>query len=87
MQDYIRCYLGVTGDTIAWDLVRAAIESKALLAIFPLQDLMSLGNEARLNTPGTPAGNWQWRYEPNQLEQLQSDSSTYLREYLALNGR
>ena len=86
-QDYIRCYLGITGDTIAWDLVRVAIESSALLAIFPLQDLMSLGNEARLNTPGAPSGNWQWRYQSNQLEQLQSDSSTYLREYLALYGR
>ena len=86
-QDYIRCYLGVTGETIGWDLVRAAIESSALLAIFPLQDLMSLGEEARLNTPGVPTGNWQWRYQPHQLDQLQSDSSTYLREHLALYGR
>ena len=67
--------------------VRAAIESSALLAIFPLQDLMSLGKEARMNTPGVPAGNWQWRYQPHQLDQLQSDSSTYLREHLALYGR
>jgi 4-alpha-glucanotransferase len=86
-QDYIRCYLDVTGDTIAWDLVRAAIECSALLSIFPLQDLMSLGSEARLNTPGTPAGNWQWRYQPHQLDQLQRESSTYLREHLSLYGR
>ena len=86
-QDHVRHYLGITGDTIAWDLIRAAIESSALLAIFPLQDLMSLGSEARLNIPGVPFGNWQWRYQPHQLDQLQVDSSAYLREYLSLYGR
>ena len=86
-QDHVRRYLGITGDTIAWDLIRAAIESSARLAIFPLQDLMSLGSEARLNIPGAPFGNWQWRYQIHQLDQLQSDSSAYLREYLSLYGR
>ena len=86
-QDHARRYLGITGDTIAWDLIRAAIESSARLAIFPLQDLMSLGSEARLNIPGAPFGNWQWRYKIHQLDQLQSDSSAYLREYLSLYGR
>ena len=86
-QDHVRRYLGISGDTIAWDLIRAAIESSALLAIFPLQDLMSLGSEARLNTPGAPFGNWQWRYQPHQIDQLQSDSSAYLREHLSTYGR
>ena len=86
-QDHVRRYLGVSGDAIAWDLIRATIKSSALLAIFPLQDLMSLGSEARLNTPGAAFGNWQWRYQPHQLDQLQSDSSAYLREYLSLYGR
>ena len=86
-QDHVRRYLGVSGDTIAWDLIRATIKSSARLAIFPLQDLMSLGSEARLNIPGAPFGNWQWRYQIHQLDQLQSDSSAYLREYLSLYGR
>lgn len=86
-QDHIRRYLGVSGDEIAWDFVRAAIRSSALLAVFPLQDLLSRGNEARLNKPGSPVGNWQWRYWPHQLEQLQSESSPYLREQLKLFGR
>ena len=86
-QDHVRRYLSITGDSIAWDLIRATIESSALLAIFPLQDLMSLGSEARLNVPGAPFGNWQWRYQAHQLDQLQSDSSAYLREYLSLYGR
>ncbi len=86
-QDHIRRYLNVSGDEIAWDFIRAAIESSAHLAVFPLQDLLSLGSEARLNTPGAPIGNWQWRYQPQQLEQLQNESSPYLREHLALYGR
>ncbi|MDQ8193822.1 4-alpha-glucanotransferase [Coraliomargarita sp. SDUM461004] len=86
-QDHIRRYLKVSGDAIAWDFIRAAIASSAHLAVFPLQDLMSLGAEARLNTPGAPIGNWQWRYQVEQLEQLQRESSHYLREQIELFGR
>lgn len=86
-QDHIRRYLGVSGEAISWDLVRAAIQSSAHLAVFPLQDLMSLGSEARLNTPGSPVGNWQWRYGGQQLDQLENDSAPYLRELLSLYGR
>ena len=86
-QDHIRRYLGVSGEAISWDLIRAAIRSSANLAVFPLQDLMSLGSAARLNTPGSPIGNWQWRYDGAQLDQLEADSAPYLRELLALYGR
>ena len=86
-QDHLRRYLGVSGDEIAWDLVRAAIKSSALMAIVPLQDLMSLGSHARLNTPGAPIGNWQWRYTPEQLDSLQNNSATYLKDLLKLYGR
>jgi 4-alpha-glucanotransferase len=86
-QDHIRRYLNISGDQIAWDLIRAAIQSSAHLAVFPLQDLLSLGSEARLNTPGAPIGNWQWRYHPHQLDELQNKSSPYLRQQLALYGR
>ncbi len=86
-KDHIRRYLNVSGEEIAWDLIRAAIRSSAHLAIVPLQDLMSLGSEARLNTPGAPVGNWQWRYSQEQLDALERDSSAYLREQLALYGR
>lgn len=86
-QNHVRRYLNISGDEIAWDLIRAAIQSSAHLAVFPLQDLLSLGSEARLNTPGVPIGNWQWRYQPHQLEKLQNDSSSYLRKQLALFSR
>lgn len=86
-QDHVRRYLNVSGDTISWDLVRAAIQSSAELAIVPIQDLMSLGSDARLNTPGAPMGNWQWRYQPYQLDELWQNSAPYLRELLALCDR
>ncbi len=86
-QDHVRRYLGISGDHISWDLIRAAIKSSAHLAVIPLQDLMSLGSEGRLNTPGAAMGNWQWRYMGDQLEQLIQDSAHYIRELIALYGR
>jgi 4-alpha-glucanotransferase len=47
--------------------VRAALASVARLAVIPMQDLLGLGSEARLNTPGTTAGNWSWRLPPGAL--------------------
>jgi 4-alpha-glucanotransferase len=51
----------------AWSLIEAAWSSRAALAITPLQDVLGLGNEARMNLPGTEHGNWQWRYAPDDL--------------------
>jgi 4-alpha-glucanotransferase len=48
-------------------LLRAALGSVAQLAIAPLQDLLGLGTEARINTPGTTHGNWRWRLPPGAL--------------------
>ncbi len=52
---------------IAWKMVRLAWGSVANLAIVPLQDLLGLGSEARMNTPGRADGNWGWRYQPDSL--------------------
>jgi len=46
---------------VAWDLMRLAWSSGAALAVAPLQDLLNLGPEARMNVPGRPEGNWSWR--------------------------
>jgi len=46
---------------IAWPLIRAAAGSVAEMAIVPVQDLLELGSEARMNTPAVPSGNWSWR--------------------------
>jgi 4-alpha-glucanotransferase len=60
-------YLGYTTGDIAWDLMRLTSASVAQYAIFPMQDLLSLGSRARMNTPSTFGGNWSWRLEPGQL--------------------
>ena len=52
---------------VTWKLVRQAFSSVADTAIVPLQDLLGLGNEARMNLPGRPSGNWQWRYDASAL--------------------
>ena len=53
--------LGSTGSDISWELARLVFESKADTAILPVQDLLTLGAEARMNTPGQETGNWTWR--------------------------
>lgn len=86
-RDHVRRYLRVSGQEVGWDFARTAYESVSNLAIIPLQDLMSLGSEARLNTPGKAAGNWQWRYRAEQLTQLQTGAAGYLHELGEIYGR
>jgi 4-alpha-glucanotransferase len=64
---HIQHYLHISGDEIAWDLIRVALMSVADTAITPLQDVLNLGNEARMNTPGQLGGNWAWRFVPEQV--------------------
>jgi len=63
----VQTYFGRDGSDIAWDLIRAALASVADVAVLSLQDIMRLGDEARMNTPGKPMGNWGWRFLPHQL--------------------
>ncbi len=60
-------YLGTDGRDIAWDLIRLAYQSVAAWAIVPLQDILRLGSEARMNVPGRPEDNWTWRYSADVL--------------------
>lgn len=66
-QALTRAYLGTDGHEIHWDFVRAALSSVADIAIVPVQDLLGLGSEARMNLPGRAAGNWKWRFTEGQL--------------------
>lgn len=86
-QDHMRRYLRVDGSAASWDLIRSAWASVAKLCVVPLQDFLSLGSEARFNTPGTATGNWRWRCIEPQLHRFQTESATYLRELSALYGR
>lgn len=60
-------YLGTDGTEINWDFIRLALSSIADTAITPLQDIMGLGSEARMNLPGTPKDNWRWRFTQSML--------------------
>lgn len=61
-RQFARDYLNSrSDDEIHWDAIRGAWSSVASMAISPVQDFLGLGSEARINTPGVAAGNWQWR--------------------------
>ena len=66
---FLTRYLGTapTDDTIAWELIRLALGSVARTAVVPLQDLLNLGSEGRMNTPGKEQGNWGWRFDAIML--------------------
>jgi 4-alpha-glucanotransferase len=63
----IRTYVGPSADGIHWGLIRLAQGSVASLSVVPLQDVLGLGSEARLNTPSVPTGSFRWRYQPGSL--------------------
>jgi 4-alpha-glucanotransferase len=54
--------------TITQQLIEMVWSSTAQLAIIPMQDILELGNQSRMNLPGTASGNWSWRYQKNQLK-------------------
>lgn len=58
---------GGTCETIHLDMIRMAFNSRARLAIIPMQDFLGLGSESRLNIPGTTLNNWRWRVGENQM--------------------
>ncbi len=73
-------YVWSDGHEIHWDLIRLALMSVARWAVFPMQDLLGLGSEARMNTPGKLGGNWSWRMTgiPQGIgERLRNITRTY----------
>lgn len=60
-------YLDSDGTEINWDFIRACLASVANTAIVPMQDLLGLGNEARMNLPASNSGNWNWQCKNNDL--------------------
>jgi 4-alpha-glucanotransferase len=66
-------YAGTAGHEINWDFIRLALMSVADTAVIPLQDVLGLGSEARMNLPGTTEGHWCWRFLPDTLtEEIRS---------------
>ncbi len=69
-RDFTRRYVNSMNTdygAFVWDIIREAYRSVANLCIIPIQDYLCKGREARINTPGTSEGNWQWRLVPNFL--------------------
>jgi 4-alpha-glucanotransferase len=60
-------YVGHCEEGINWAFIRAAQASVASLCVVPVQDVLGLGSEARLNTPSVKTGNYLWRYQPGSL--------------------
>jgi 4-alpha-glucanotransferase len=60
-------YIGEAKDGIHWAFIRAAFASVAKLAVVPLQDVLGLGSDSRMNTPSRSDGNWGWRFDPGSL--------------------
>jgi len=87
VRDHVRKYFAIGDEAPQWDFLRACLRSTCRLAVVTLPDLLNLGSEGRMNAPGSAQGNWQWRYQPADLEHLVRDVAPYLHEQNALYGR
>lgn len=77
-------YLGGSATEINWAFIRAALASVADMALLPLQDVLGLGREARMNRPATTTGNWRWRFT---FDQLTDDIKDRLKELTIIYER
>jgi len=76
----IQAYVGPSDDGIHWAFIRLAQTSVASLSVVPLQDVLGLGSEARLNTPSVSDGNFCWRYQPGSLTRALAEKLAALAE-------
>jgi 4-alpha-glucanotransferase len=83
-RQHVMDYLGPSYDAMPWPLIRSMLSSVAVLGVVPMQDLLALDTSARMNTPGTVDGNWQWRFT---WDQIPSDLAARLCKLIELYGR
>lgn len=83
-KDKVRQYMNTDGCTVHWDFIRTCLGTIAAYAVFPLQDVLGIGKEGRMNRPGVAAGNWSWRY---LREDLNGGTAEYLKTLSRLYGR
>jgi len=77
-RDYLRRFLNVSGEDVSWDLIRLAISTNAVYSIVPIQDIMNLGADDRMNTPGLASGWWGFRYTNEMLSGNLAERLAYL---------
>ncbi len=83
VRDRARRYMNVDDSNIVWEFIRLAIASSADRAIIPMQDLLSLGSEDRMNTPSTLSNNWVFRYTNEMLTEEIKEKLLYLNKLFA----
>ena len=83
-QERVYGYLGMPQEAMPWALIRTAMSSVSRLALLPLQDVMGLDDGARMNIPGTGAGNWSWRFD---WPDLTDEAEHRLRHLASVYGR
>ncbi len=81
---FLRDYLDTDLTDVNWQMIREAMRSTANLSIFPMQDILGLDKKARMNIPGKPTGNWQWRMAEGALTErlaarLRKETQTFNR--------
>lgn len=84
---FVHQYLRTETQEIVSEIIHAGYASASRIFIVPMQDLLNLGTEGRMNIPGTPSGNWRWRFTSEQLDRLWADRREELREYARLYER
>ncbi|MEI7611540.1 MAG: 4-alpha-glucanotransferase [Betaproteobacteria bacterium] len=83
-QNYIRRYLSISGESIHWDLIRTASASVATFSLIPMQDVLGLDSEHRMNQPGKAEGYWEWRFSWHQVASWHAER---LADLARLHGR
>lgn len=79
-RETLHAYIGTQSEALNWALIRMAFMSVADTAIIPLQDVLGVGSEGRMNTPGRATGNWSWRFSQDMLSTSISDRLKSLTE-------
>ncbi|MGR9072943.1 MAG: 4-alpha-glucanotransferase [Gammaproteobacteria bacterium] len=83
-RDYVHDYLGCSPNSMPGSLIKAVMASIANMAIVPMQDILNLGTEHRMNTPGTMEGNWKWRF---RWDQLTNEMASRIAHWVGMYGR
>lgn len=85
MKDAIRRYLQSPDEDVVWQMIRALLSSHAKYVVIPMQDVIGLDDNARMNKPSTVgSSNWSWRFNPDDLKPWMLDR---LKEFIFLYGR
>jgi 4-alpha-glucanotransferase len=85
IKEHVGRYAGHYVVEINWEMIRLAMASVARMCVVPLQDLLGLGAEARMNTPGVESGNWAWRMTEDQFNWLPRERLREMTRFYARN--